>query len=396
MQQVPLRARLVVPSDWPVDGRATLHLKESTGESWPAQLGNDPLVATPKLPLEVPAEHRVVEVHFVAPELHAGKSCELELELRRDRAAGPADAFAWHDTPGKHTDLVWHTAAGARPVLRYMYEAIDESSPARREETYKIYHHVFAPDGTTLLTKGPGGRYTHHRGLFFGYNRVSYDGKQADVWHCKAGAHQSHEAFLASEAGPVFGRHQLAIDWHGAQRDVFARERRELTVYAAQGGCLIDFAALVETAAGPVRLDGDPQHAGFHFRAAQEVAAETFKQTYYLRPDGRGEPGATRNWPDQRDHVNLPWDAMSFVVGGQRYTALYLVRPENHAGAEARFSERDYGRFGSYFEHDLTGEQPLAIRYRVWIQPGELTVEQAGALSMAFLGPPAVEAVALP
>ena len=40
----------------------------------------------------------------------------------------------------------------------------------------------------------PGGKYTHHRGLYFGFNRISYgDGLTCDVWHCKAPAFQNHE-----------------------------------------------------------------------------------------------------------------------------------------------------------------------------------------------------------
>ena len=62
----------------------------------------------------------------------------------------------------------------------------------------------------------------------------------------------------------------------------------------------------------------------------------TAKQTYYVRTDGKGEPGETRNW-DQEDPdsdvseecVNRPWNAMSFIVDGRRFTALYLDHPSN-------------------------------------------------------------------
>jgi hypothetical protein len=266
-----------------------------------------------------------------------------------------------------------------------MYRALDDSSKASREETYKVFHHLYDPTGKQLVTKGSGGQYTHHRGLFFGFNRVTYgDGKKADVWHCSGDAHQSHEGILAAEAGPVLGRHRVAVDWHGVAKEVFAQEQRELAVYSLPGGWLVEFASRVRSQ-GPVRLDGDPQHAGFHFRAAQEVAASTKGQTYYLRPSGKDEPGKTKNWPQNKDHVDLPWNCMSFVVGGRRYTAVYLDRPSNPK--EARFSERDYGRFGSYFEYDLSPERPLEVVYRLWLQEGELTADQASALSADFVDP---------
>ena len=80
---------------------------------------------------------------------------------------------------------------------------------------------------------------------------------------------------------------------------------------------------------------------------------------------------------------------MSFVIGGQRYTAAYLDRPANPK--EARFSERDYGRFGSYFVYELTKARPLVINYRIWLQKGEMTRKQVAALSADFVAPPLVK-----
>jgi hypothetical protein len=134
-----------------------------------------------------------------------------------------------------------------------------------------------------------------------------------------------------------------------------------------------------------VRLDGDPQHAGFQFRAAQEVAEGDQKLTFYIRPDGKGRPGQTRNWPGNKNFVNLPFNAMSFVIDGQRYTAVYIDKPTNPK--EARFSERSYGRFGSYFEYDLEEGKDLYVNYRIWLQQGELTGERAAALSADFVEP---------
>jgi hypothetical protein len=139
-----------------------------------------------------------------------------------------------------------------------------------------------------------------------------------------------------------------------------------------------------------VILDGDPQHAGFHFRAAMETAKKYAKETYYLRPDGKDSPGKTRDWDPKtkKGPVDLPWNAMSFLVAGERYTVVYLDRPTNPK--EARFSERDYGRFGSYFVTEITPQKPMAIKYRLFITPGELTVAQAEALSQAFVNPPKI------
>jgi len=323
-------------------------------------------------------------LHFVLPRLKAGQQTTLVAAIPGETAE---TATRWNHADKQYAELV----AGERPVLRYMCAPLD---PKKREQTYKVFHHLYDPTGQQLVTKGPGGRFTHHRGLFYGFNRVSYgDGKHnVDVWHCSRDAHQSHDGFLAEEAGPVLGRHLLAVGWHGDEGKTFAEETRELTAYLVPQGQLIEFASRLQTKVGPIKLDGDPQHAGFHFRASNEVADSTAKQTYYLRPDGKGALGATRNWSaGSRDPktVNLPWNAMSFVLGDQRYTAVYLDHPANPK--EARYSERDYGRFGSYFEYTVEENRPLEVKYRVVLRQGELTVEEAQQLHTDFVHPVEVE-----
>jgi hypothetical protein len=317
-------------------------------------------------------------------------SLSLALVMLTPAPAQAADGFAWEDGDDETTLLF-----DGRPVLRYMHAPFDGSSEESVQMTMKPYHHVFSPDGETLLTKGPGGLYPHHRGLFYGFNKVTYgDDQHCDVWHCTDGAYQEHQGEQEREADEDSAKHRLVIEWHGRDGVLFALEERELAVtrptYNDVEGWQIDFTSHVTTTDGkPIHLDGDPQHAGFHFRAAQEVADVTAKQTYYLRTDGKGEPGETRNW-DQDDPdsdvsaecVNRPWNAMSFIVDGRRFTALYLDHSSNPK--PSRYSERDYGRFGSYFLADVTEGMPLNVQYRVWVQDGEMTVEDCQKLSADF------------
>ena len=196
---------------------------------------------------------------------------------------------------------------------------------------------------------------------------------------------------LAAEAGPLFGRHTLQISWHGQDDKVFANEKRELTAYHVDGGVMIDFESDLTTPLDKVHLDGDPQHAGFHFRVTAAIEAKDLeKNTFFIRPDGKGKPGEARNWEPKTKMgpVNLPWDAMSFQFQGKRYTVVYLDSPDNPK--EARDSERAYGRIGSYFVYDLTKDKPLKVKYRLFFQEGEPTVDQCEALSKAFTSAPTV------
>lgn len=329
---------------------------------------------------------------FVLPKLKAGETVEVTPTTLNYVKAPPQFAFS------EEKDGTTGLAFDGRKVLQYFNLPHDAKN---HFYTFKPFHNVYDPArGEILLTNTSAktdkdGLFPHHRGLFFGFNRIAYGDKQtADIWHGTNGVFSQHDKALATEVGEVLGRHRSAISWHGKDGATFATEERELTAYATKGGTLIDWSTTLATKLPKVRLDGDPQHAGFHFRANQEVAKNGKENTYYVRPDGKGKVGETRNWDpnpkavvgkDPRT-INLPWDACSFVTGGKRYTVVRINHPENPK--ETRGSERDYGRFGDYFEYDLTPDKPLKLKYRVWVQEGEMTVEECNALAESFVTPP--------
>jgi hypothetical protein len=345
------------------------------------------------------------DLHFVLPSHEAEQTLAFQVKLGatgafRDEVL-KAEMFSWLDQPGAYAELLFGSDQKQVPVMRYMCRTFDDSSKDARDKSYKVFHHLYDPEGKRFVTNGGQTNenvsdpkkllFPHHRGLMYAFNRISYGSelkKKADTWHATGDAHQTHEGYLNVEAGPVLGRHRVQVDWHGEKKEVFAREERELTVYKVPGGTLVEFASRLKTTNGKVRLDGDPQHAGFQFRASNDVAEKTAKQTYYVRPDGKGKLGDTRNWDPKtmQGPVDLPWDVLSFVLDDKRYSVAYLNQPTNPK--ESRFSERDYGRFGCYFAYDLTETNPLIVNYRVWLQDGEMTGEQATALHNAFINPP--------
>jgi hypothetical protein len=371
-------------------------LEAADGKQFLAQI-TEPGLLTESI---APAEgQRRRDLHFTLSSLKAGESLKLKGKWLANQKLVGGEYFAWHDTPGEFTEL----RHADRPVLRYVYQAFDDSTKEKREQTFKVYHHLFDPAGKELITKGPGGLYTHHRGLFYGFKATYGEPRvTADTWHCpppsndpkkpSLEAYQGHEKILSFEVGHLLGRHRVQIGWHGRDKARFAGELRELTVYSMPGGTLVEFASKLTPVKGTVKLDGDPQHAGFHFRAVNEVADKTKDQTYFLRPDGKGEMGKERSWDPKTKEgpVNLPWNAMSFVVGGKRYTAAYLDRPANPK--EARYSERTYGRFGSYFVAECSESKPITVAYRLWLQEGEMSVDGVKALSEDFVNPPAAAA----
>ena len=77
----------------------------------------------------------------------------------------------------------------------------------------------------------------------------------------------------------------------------------------------------------------------------------------------------------------MPWKAMSYQLGEDRYSVLYLDPPTNPK--PARFSERNYGRFGSYFIAEATADKPLEVNYRLVIRKGEYSPEECKKISRA-------------
>ena len=272
-------------------------------------------------------------------------------------AAGETAAgFAWKNTEGDHLDLL----LDGRPVLRHMY-AFDPSTPARALETYKPYTHVFDAEGKAPITKGPGGLYTHHRGIFIGWCRLGYDGaKTNDWWHMK-GVNQVHREFTETAAGPQAARLAARIEWVDGEGKAVVKEVRTMTVRRRPSPtiALLDFESALAPARGPITLDGDPEHAGIHFRPANEVDK---KATKYVFPAEGADP---------RKDKDLAWAAEEFKLGEKTYAVQQMSHPDNPKGT-VWSAYRDYGRFGAFFKKALQANETLTVRYRFWVLDGPL------------------------
>jgi hypothetical protein len=262
---------------------------------------------------------------------------------------------------------------GDEPVLRYMY-AYDDSTPERREQTYKPYHHVFGPGTGQIITKGPGGLYPHHRGLYVAWNKTQAGGESFDFWHCTKGVHQRHIEFLETKGNGESGTMTARIHWNDAAGDPVVVETRQVTVSRPAGldgpAWQIDWQTKLDSRRGEITLDGDRQHAGFQYRAAQDVAEQ--KSARYLRPAGFPEDAQAFEVNDRNDpdgHIDLGWLAMTYPLGGEQYTVEYFE--DASLPKPSRYSERPYGRFGAFFKSTLTPEKPLKMRYRLIVSTGE-------------------------
>jgi len=278
--------------------------------------------------------------------------------------------FAWKDSSEgkiKSMDLMY----GDRAVLRYMYTPYDGSSEEGIELSKKPFHHVFDPDGSQLITKGLGGKYPHHRGLFFAYNRIDTEGGPYDIWGGSHGDYQEHVKVVREMAGPVMGGHVVEIKWVNRHGVTLGVEKRRVVVFRSPTDeMLIEFTTTLEEGDKPVGMySSNSHHGGVQFRAAQYVA-EHEKETRYLRPAAWSHlPTDEQINTDKKKggyvHKDLPWNALQYKLGDRAYTVAYLTDPANPGDAD--FSERLYGRFGEYMPWDLRADHPLNLGYRWWI-----------------------------
>ena len=266
--------------------------------------------------------------------------------------------LTFKDTKGKYLDVL----NDGKVVTRYMYEH-DTSTEEKHKATYKPYLHVFDAEGKAPITKGAGGKFPHHRGLFVGWSKIGYNGKIYDRWHMKGGD-MIHQEFTAQETdGVKTAAFASTVHWMDEKGEPFIKEDRRFAVLPKILGkdeiCFIVMTTELTAIKGDVSLKGDPEHAGVQFRPADAVEKE---KTEYLFPSG------VKNVKREKD---MPWAAENFVLGGKKYGVVHLNHPRNPKGT-VYSAYRDYGRFGAFFEKDIPKGESLEFAYGIYVVTGDL------------------------
>jgi hypothetical protein len=354
-------------ADTPVAVHVTTELPEGVLALAPSGVGAG---AGQPIPVQIERDTRgEATLRFILHRLDRVGPKTFDVIRLGDDPAAPREGFHFEDGEG-YRDLRYGTAGVLRDMIAY--------DPARRSDTFKPYTHVFrfpassgdpaAPTTSPadeFITKGPGGKYPHHRGIYLGWNKTQF----GDFWHCPEGS-QRHVKYLQARefAGPVAARQAEVVEWVTKDETPVVRDTRELTVWrVSPTAYLLDYDITVEALTDePVKLDGDAHHAGFHFRAAQEVADAK-------GPDGKAgaatftKPAGAKLIKDDV-YSGCDWTHMAFSVKGKPYAVTHMDAPTNPRPIE--YSLRPYGRFGSFFKATVEKDQPLKLRYRLIVRDG--------------------------
>ena len=245
------------------------------------------------------------------------------------------------------------------------------------EGQLKPYLNLFGENGEQLTEWSPDQQFSHHRGIYIGWNRVRSGLGRSDVWHLRGG-----ERMIVKSVGsikepdgskvPQLLRKEdqssatlvAEIEWHAAKADengssLLLNETRKMVISRPGGKrTQVDVTFILE----PVRdlsLDGDLQHSGIHFRASHKVGKRENETRYVWEPDLPG-PGGKVVSPD------LKWARLIFPLEEKWYSATHLNAPSNPV---EELSWRGYGRFGFFFKKDLKKGEKLTLNYRFVTQP---------------------------
>lgn len=285
-------------------------------------------------------------------------------------AAEPTDGFTFEQGLDAKLD--------GKTWLRTVTTPFDANNP---ELTYKVYTHLYDFEGAFPITKGAGGKYSHHRGLFIGWKATHVSGRVVDTWHMRTGKkegdrdiyiHQQVAEWLALDAKPNRVSQTARILWAAEDMEPFIEEKRTLITYPGEGGMrVVDFISELKTLAGPIKLRGDAHHAGMQIRMSNEVS-EHEAETEYILPDGAAmgtDENVSGAW----------WLCGSMPIDGKRYWVMHLTAPGLVTGQPV-YSTRLYGRFGAFFEPDLTPEASLRLAFRIILSETPLDKTQCEAL----------------
>jgi hypothetical protein len=269
------------------------------------------------------------------------------------------------DLPGRRVEILHDN----QPVARFIYG----------EGQMKPFLHVFGAEGELLTNGGLNedgrttGAFPHHRGIFIGW-RVRSELGNYDLWHMNNGGRMEVLDIESLEPQADSARLTARIAWRAGSKDesgsdLLLTETRRLTFRRTSSGATRVDARFTLAAARELRLAGDLQHAGVHFRAANEVH-DRRRETAYLTAPASSTEGD-----------DLQWCRLLFPIGDRWYSCQQMNAPSNPV---EELSTRNYGRFGYFFRRALELGEPLHLDYRFLIEPASPPDSASEAADRAY------------
>ncbi len=174
--------------------------------------------------------------------------------------------FAFHEISPESLELT----ENGKPVFVYNFGGILAPGFPETMRRSCYLHPVYAPDGT-LLTDDFNKDHPHHRGIFWAWEKVTFEGKTDDVWTVK-GYRQKFLRWKARETTGATARLAVENGWFAGDRQ-FAKEDVDIVAHpVVDEKRVLDFTLTFEALDKDVVIVGTPDgrkgYGGFAFRTA--------------------------------------------------------------------------------------------------------------------------------
>jgi hypothetical protein len=296
--------------------------------------------------------------------------------------------FHWEETRQPSAILVqasrdsatgqYEVSEAGRPLLRYNYATVEPGDVlkdiAEGNRKYAVarsdYIHPLYGLENEPITKDWPVEHPHHRGIYWAWPEVDWHGQRGDLHALQlVFARPTGKCGMAS--GAVFAQIEAENEWRWGDRVPIVRERAIIRAYCATArGRYVDLDLRFEALGDPVLLArrGAEHYGGLNIRLAAVRNQQLVTRT--------GVPGSE------------PRQAWSDLAG----TFAGAVKPSGLAVFQHAANPQYPGDWISYPElnwlqptfpasgkrNELKKDQPLALKFRLWIHPGERLAESDG------------------
>lgn len=302
------------------------------------------------------------------------------VKLRAAEGAGPAQPGATDFQIQQDAAGQYEVREGHRPVLRYNYRTIEPGERlngiapgnriyARARSDY--LHPLYGPEGEEL-TYDWSKDHPHHRGIYWAWPEVDWRGQRGDL-HALQKVFARPTGRCRPSTGPDFAQVEAENTWKWNDQEEIVRETAILRAYRANAqGRLVDLTFQFTALGDPVLLArrGTSQYGGLNLRLAS-----VRNQAIQFHTDP----------PDSKPR--RAWAELSGTFAGAKGPAglVVLPHPTNpcHPGDWVKYPELNWFQPtfpASGTRYELRKDQPLVLRFRLWIHPGPAaTQEQCAA-----------------
>jgi len=248
-----------------------------------------------------------------------------------------------------------------RPVLGYNHgPQLANNAPEHRQREGYLFP-LYTPAGVSPLEDFPQDHW-HHRGLFWAWPVIVYEGKTYDIWTLGPGITLKHHNHSSSATG-IAATLDAEQGWYVGDTQIVKETislRVEPTVANARS---LEIAVTLEALGKPVVIGGQPDqtkgYGGMNVRFAPRTA------TRITTPEGEV--------PKDEDMVSHTWASLEANFDGKP-AGVRVESLTGNPGQPPGWCLRPYGFIGANFpgtgSHTLQPGMPLTLRYRVTVYDG--------------------------